>query len=77
MSRMSRKLMEGAGASFLDRLSADIANRQAKLAAAARRAGAGPRFVPGSAAAEVEQEAKDISYLQWVHGEGVGRPWCI
>lgn len=67
MSRVSRRIMEaqraGGGGAFLDRLSRDVAARQAKSANAARQAG---RY-RGSARdqlAEREREARDVAFLR-------------
>ncbi len=72
MNRVSRRIMEaqsaGGGGAFLERLSRDVAARQAKGAEAARRAG---RY-RGSAQdqlAEREREARDAAFLR----SGCGR----
>lgn len=67
MSPVSRRIMEGrqGGAGFLERLSRDIESRQAKAAAAARRAG---RYVGGAdeQQAERERELRDLRFVRCV-----------
>jgi hypothetical protein len=67
MSRMSRRIMEGQCGTFLDRLQADIASREAKRQAAQQRSPSLP-YIRGGMAAEGEQEARDLKYIWWVGG---------
>ncbi len=62
MSKTSRKIMEGYSGTFLDRLQADIASREAKKQMAHRLPGL--PYIAGGEMAERERESKDVKYIR-------------